>query len=266
MARAQDLAGLAALAGLGYMLSKKGDTATSTDTGGDSNPTRGAGYNSTETRPEAEAPRRQITDYMAKAPQDPREAGSETQSASSDVFANTAPVKPRNVVTGSNLPPVKSAVPAVGGDENYGNEGRGSKSPALMAMNEANGADTRSANRGDQLQDLSRAVNREAKTSKAAQGNSEGNVTYHTREFQNYDGTPNKPRQEMYDKAGANTQSAAKTDALAVASRAARAADAKRRAAKASGYKSGGSVSKVSSASKRADGIASKGKTRGRIC
>ena len=234
MARAKDLAGLAALAGLGYMLSKKGDKKEA-DTGVDSNPTRAARPESTETRSEAEAPRRQITDYMAKAPQDPREAGSETQSASSDVFANTAPVKPRNVVTGSNLPPVKPAVPAVGGDENYGNEGRRSQSPALKAMNEANGADSRSANRGDQLAGVSRAVKRESNKKQFAQ---------------------DVPYQE----------SSAKTDAMAVASRAARAADARRRAASASSYKSGGSVSKVSSASKRADGIASKGKTRGRIC
>ena len=57
---------------------------------------------------------------------------------------------------------------------------------------------------------------------------------------------------------------------MAVASRAARAADAKRRAAKQSAYKKGG-VTKMasggvtSSASRRADGIATKGKTRGKI-
>jgi hypothetical protein len=167
------------------------------------------------------------------------------------------------VVPGNDLPPAKSAVPTVGGDENYGNEGRRSQSPALKAMNEANGADSRSANRGDQLADVSRAVNREAKTSKAAQGD----FSDITRDYKNYDGTPAVKQQEMYDtlnkKSGANTSSARKTDALMVASRAARAADAKRRAAKASGYKSGGTVSSVS---KRADGIATKGKTRGKIC
>ena len=230
MARAQDLAGLAALAGLGYMLSKKGDTAASTDTGGDSNPTRGAGYNSTETR---EAPRRQITDYMAKAPLDETQMyPSGVMGGARDDSVQATPVKPRNVVTGSTLP--ARPTPVVGGDENYGNEGRGSKSPALMAMNEANGADTRSANRGDQLASVSRAVKRESNKKQFAE-----DVPYQL--------------------------SAQKTDAMAVASRAARAADAKRRAAKQSAYKKGGTVSKVSSASKRADGIATKGKTRGKM-
>jgi hypothetical protein len=89
--------------------------------------------------------------------------------------------------------------------------------------------------KSDQLANLSRAVKREAKTKRFAD---------------------DVPYQE----------SAQKTDALAVASRAARAADARRRMAKQSSYKSGGMVSKVSSASRRADGIATKGKTRGKIC
>jgi len=89
--------------------------------------------------------------------------------------------------------------------------------------------------RSDQLRGLSSAVKREAKTKQFAQD------------------TP----EEL---------SAQKTDALAVSSRAARAADARRRMAKQSSYKSGGMVSKGSSASSRADGIATKGKTRGKIC
>jgi hypothetical protein len=109
-----------------------------------------------------------------------------------------------------------------------------------MAMNEANGADSLSANRGDQLAGVSRAVKRESNKKQFAQ---------------------DVPFQE----------SSQKTDAMAVASRAARAADAKKRAAKLSAYKSGGAVkkmasggmtSKTSPASKRADGIATKGKTR----
>jgi|688.fasta_scaffold09092_18 hypothetical protein len=85
-----------------------------------------------------------------------------------------------------------------------------------------------SANRTDQLTNLSRAVKREAKTKKFAQ----------------------EVPEEL---------SAQKTDALRVSSRAAAAADARRRAAKQSSYKSGGMTS---SASKRADGIASRGKTK----
>jgi len=86
--------------------------------------------------------------------------------------------------------------------------------------------------RSDQLRGLSSAIKREAKTKRFAD---------------------DVPYQE----------SAQKTDALAVSSRAARAADARKRMAKQSSYKSGGMTS---SASSRADGIATKGKTRGKIC
>lgn len=239
MAKAGQLAGLAALGALAYMNRDKlgmGDKVDLTQSSGDSNPTRAARPSSTETR---EEPRRQITDYQAKAPLD------NTQMYPSGVMGgarmadevSTAPVKPRNTVASTNLPPVQ---PAVSPDTaNYGNEGYRSKSPALMAINQANGADTRSANRGDELAGVSRAVKRESKTKQFA-----GEVPYQ--------------------------ESSQKTDAMAVASRAARAADAKRRAAKQKAYKSGG-VTKMasggvtSSASRRADGIATKGKTRGKI-
>ena len=115
-----------------------------------------------------------------------------------------------------------------------------------------------SANRTDQLANLSRAVKREDKTKKAAQAD----FPDYKRTFKNPDGSPHS-KQKLYDKvdaqSGANTSSAHKTDAMKVASRAAAAADARRRAAKQSSYKSGGMTS---SASKRADGIASRGKTK----
>jgi hypothetical protein len=112
----------------------------------------------------------------------------------------------------------------------------GTQSPSMGDMSEGitNTPASPSA-RSDQLSAVSRASKREAKTKQFAQD------------------TP----EEL---------SAQKTDALAVSSRAARAADARRRAAKQSSFKSGGMVSKVSSASSRADGIATKGKTRGKIC
>jgi hypothetical protein len=120
-----------------------------------------------------------------------------------------------------------------------------------------------SANRTDQLANLSRAVKREDATKKAAQGEFSGI----TRTYTKRDGTPAVKAQETYDtlnkKSGANNSSAMKTDALKVASRAAAKADSLRRAAKQSSYKSGGMTS---SASSRADGIATKGKTRGKIC
>jgi hypothetical protein len=262
MARAKDLAALAGLAGIGYMLSKKGDKAGA-DTGGDSNPTRGAGYNSTETRLKTPAQSIADADKSSKADSivDKGPSGTTTPGPAPapnlDVKPAPAPVKPSNVVTGNDLPP---ATPLKTITRNYKDP---EKQKVYDTLNEKSGANTSSAQRSDQLQDLSRAVNREAKTSKAAQGD----FSDVTRTYTNQDDTPAVKHQEMYDtlnkKSGANTSSARKTDALAVASRAARAADAKRRAAKASGYKSGGTVSSVS---KRADGIATKGKTRGKIC
>lgn len=91
-----------------------------------------------------------------------------------------------------------------------------------------------SGNSADKLASLSRSTIREAKTKQFAQ---------------------DVPYQE----------SAAKTDAMMVASRAARQADARKRALNAGTMKKGGAVKKMASggmtASKRADGIASRGKT-----
>ena len=54
MAKKNDLAALAALGALGYMFTRNGDKVdlNQPTSSGDSNPTRGAGYNSTETRPD----------------------------------------------------------------------------------------------------------------------------------------------------------------------------------------------------------------------
>ncbi len=178
------LAGLAALAGAAYMMSKDKDKGTT-----DSNPTRAARPESTETR---------------DATLDGTNYSNEGRGAAPNMN-----VKPRSLT-----PPV-AAVTDTAADT----------APATTPM-------ASTANRTDQLAGLSRAVKREAKTKQFA-----GEVPAEL--------------------------SGQKTDALMVASRAARAADAKRRAANQSAYKSGGSVS---SASKRADGIATKGKTRGKIC
>jgi hypothetical protein len=115
---------------------------------------------------------------------------------------------------------------------------------------------------------LSRAVNREAKTSKAAQDDFRGGTTVFTT-----GGKPNLEKQKLYDavdeKSGSSDKSAYKTDALATASRAAAAADRQRRIVREGDMKKGGAVKKMASggsASSRADGIASRGKTRGKIC
>jgi hypothetical protein len=143
------------------------------------------------------------------------------------------------------------------------------KQKVLDTLNQRAGANTPSALRSDQLADVSRAVKREEKTKKAAQGDFSG--VY--RSYKNRDGTPAVKAQETYDtlnkKSGANNSSAMKTDALMVASRAAKAADAKRRAAKQSSFKSGGAIKMASggmAASRRGDGIAQRGKTRGKMC
>jgi hypothetical protein len=230
MARAKDLAALAGLAGLAYAYNKnkgdssKGPSATAAEDEAfkvrmDAQKNAVSGNRAADAE---EEPRRKITDYMKKAPSDA--AGS----------VSSTPVT-------SSAPKVASAKPAVAADE-----------PAGFTT------PVSSANRTDQLADLSRAVKREEKTKKAAQSDFGSG---YSRTF----GNPEK--QKLHDKiekqTGSLTASAHKTDALAVASRAARAADAKRRAVKQSSYKSGGMTS---SASSRADGIATKGKTRGKLC
>jgi len=251
------LAGLAALAGAAYMMSKDKEKGTT-----DSNPTRPARPESTETRLKSPAESIAAADKSDKSTSISTKGESGTTTPGTDksepnLDVKPTPVKPRNVVTGNDLPP---ATPLKTITRNYKDP---EKQKVYDTLNEKSGANTSSALRSDQLADVSRAVNREAKTSKAAQGE----FSDVTRTYTKQDGTPAVKNQEMYDtlnkKSGANTSSARKTDALAVASRAARVADAKRRAAKQSSYKSGGMTS---SASSRADGIATKGKTRGKLC
>jgi len=259
-----NLAGLAALAGAGYMYANRDKDKGTTD----SNPTRSAGYNSTETRNAPEAKLKAPAESIADADKSDKSTSISTKGESGTTTPGTdksepnldvkpTPVKPPKVVSGSDLPP---ATPLKTITRTYKDP---EKQKVYDTLNEKSGANTSSAQRSDQLQDLSRAVKREDATKKAAQGD----FSDVTRTYTNQDDTPAVKHQEMYDtlnkKSGANTSSARKTDALAVASRAARVADAKRRAAKKSTYKSGGTVSSVS---KRADGIATKGKTRGKIC
>ena len=228
------LAGLAALAGAAYMMSKDKDKGTT-----DSNPTRAARPDSTEER--LKTPAESIaaadksdksTSISTKGVSGTTTPGPDTSLPKLDTEINK-PVKPASV---SAPAPVAGSAPAT----------------TPMAS---------TADRTDQLAGLSRAVKREDATKKAAQG-----------DFKDVSRVPKNDSpaaikaKKMYDtmseKSGAGTSSAQKTDALAVASRAARAADAKRRAAKQSAYKKGGMTSTASSASKRADGIASKGKTK----
>ena len=266
------LAGLAALAGAAYLYNnqKNKDAGKAATAGVD---TRAARPESTETRLKTPAQSLADADKSDKSTSilTKGESGTTTpgtDKSKPDLDVKPTPVKPPKVVSGSDLP---TATPLETITRNYKDP---EKQKVYDTLNEKSGANTSSALRSDQLADVSRAVNREAKTSKFARGDSEGNVPGFTRDYTaDYSGGKTKSnvaKQEMYNtmskKSGANTHSSAKTDALAVASRAARVADAKRRAAKQRGYKSGGMVAKASSASSRADGIASKGKTRGKIC
>lgn len=193
MARAKDLAALAGLAGLAYAMRDK----SGKDDAGDQ---KTSSYTKDTKKVEAKDEPFKATHGSSYTPGNAGTARLGVGNATNDPI-----VKPPKVV---------SAKPAAA------DEPAGLTTPVS------------SANRTDQLTNLSRAVKREAKTKQFAD---------------------DVPYQE----------SAQKTDALAVASRAARAADARRRAAKQSSYKSGGMTS---SASSRADGIASRGKTRGKIC
>ena len=224
MAKARDIAALAGLAGLAYAMRNKDKGTT------DSNPTRAARPESTETREES---RRKIEDYQKKAPLDGTE------------------MYPSGVMGGASQPASKPAAkptaikPAVAADE-----------PAGLTT------PVSSANRTDQLANLSRAVNREKLTKDYAQNEfNDGTRTFTSPGPYSSIQEVQKLNDTLEGRAGVSTSSARKTDAMKVASRAAAAADRQRKMAKANSYKSGGMT-----ASSRADGIATKGKTRGKIC
>jgi hypothetical protein len=218
MARAKDLAGLAALGFLGYKLHQMGK-----DKDG----------------PSATAEEKETSDKRAKAQKDAVSGNRVTNESSYTGTTKNDSNAAKNIGFGGgddsdkNLKRVDSEVkpkPVV------------VKPKPAVAADEPVGLTTpvSSANRTDQLANLSRAVKREAKTKYAA-----------TRE-------PNDPvaKAKFY-------ATGRDSDALKVASRAAAAADRQRKLAKANSYKSGGMTS---SASSRADGIAQKGKTRGKVC
>ena len=250
------LAGLAALAGAAYMMSRGKDA----------------------TGPAATAAEKEASDARAKAQKD-AVSGNKTVEKSSSAYnpvtSNDTPgqvARNRGVgdaTNGMDSPkpapkpapepkPVVTDTPSAPPVQVNRTMEDATKQKVLDTLNQRAGANTPSALRSDQLADVSRAVKREEKTKKAAQGDF-SNVT---RNYKDFPAQVQKNYDTLNQKSGANTSSAQKTDALMVASRAAKAADAKRRAAKQSSFKSGGMVSKVSSASSRADGIASRGKTR----
>lgn len=232
MAKPGTLAGLAALGTAAYLMSQgknKDEPKGKEDTG--------PGYKSTETR--LKSPAQSIAD----ADKSNKSSSISTNGAAGITTPGPDTSKP-NLDQNQNQPPKPPKVGQPDPDANVSSTPPApivrsmqddTKQNVLNALNKQAGANTPSALRSDQLAGLSRAVKREQKTKQFAE-----DVPYQ--------------------------QSASKTDAMMVASRAAKAADAKRRAAKQSSFKSGGAVKKMASggmtASKRADGIASRGKTR----
>jgi len=223
MAKARDIAALAGLAGLAYAMRNKGDK----DNAGD----------------------QKTSAYATRSNMTPMQGVGD---ATNDVATNKSAYATR-----SNMTPMQ-------GVGNATNDPLVKPKPAPKPA-AADVAPTKplatSAQRTDQLTNLSRAVKRENATSKAAQAN----FPNMKRTFENPDGSAHS-KQKLGDtvegQTGANTSSGHKTDALKVASRAAAAADRQRKMAKQSSYKSGGMTS---SASSRADGCATKGKTRGKM-
>jgi len=218
MARGKDLAGLAALGALGYMLNKGKESTT--DTGDETARLANRG-----------GPRRQITDYMDKAP-----VAQATEAPVAKPIAPASRLSPAALTdntTDINTP--TTVYPGGLGKRTEGNQ----PMPSLQAV-EAKIATPKYQASTDAMRNVSRASTKEARAKQFA------------------DTVP----EEL---------SIQKTDALKNASRAAAAADAARRKAKqaaaAAGMKKGGAVKKMASggmtrsASSRADGIASRGKT-----
>jgi hypothetical protein len=222
------LAGLAALAGAAYMMSKDKGKA-------DSGSTTPARPESTENRVKTQAQSIAEADKSVGSSPSPnlqQPSGVLTQGTDKsavDLSANrNQPAKPAPAPVVNPVVATTTSTPPAQVNRNMEDA---TKQKVLDTLNQRAGANTPSALRSDQLANVSRATKREQKTKQFAQ---------------------DVPYQE----------SAAKTDAMMVASRAARKADALKKTAKKSSFKSGGMVSKVSSASSRADGIASRGKTR----
>jgi len=260
MAKAKDLAGLAALAGLGYMLSSQSRNKVDLSETKDSNPDRGAGYVATATR---EEPRRKMTDNMKKAPLD------DTDKYPSGVMGGArmadkpapkpAPVKDvdsyanyegGDLLTGAKLrtQPASNVADAERNEEAAKSVAKAAQVDANRAANAGDNkaATTKYSEATDQYKNLSNAAavtnarKKEAKLSRRSPGDEMSD--YAAKQAALRDARANEMQRE--------TRGQVRNTAYA----------------KPTLMKKGGSVSKVSSASSRADGIATKGKTRGKIC
>jgi hypothetical protein len=166
MAKRNNLAALAALAGLGYALTSQYRNKVDLTETKDSNPDRKARPDSTENRLKPPAQSIAAADKSDKSTSISTKGASGTTTPGPDTSVpnldvKPAPVKPPKVVTGSDLPPATPLAPVNRTFEDP------KKQEVYDTLNKKSGANTSSALRSDQLADVSRAVNREAKTSKA---------------------------------------------------------------------------------------------------
>jgi len=283
MVKARDLAALAGLAGLAYAMRNKGDKGDKDDAGDQ----KTSSYTGDTKKVEAtDEPRRKIEDYMKKAPEaEDANYGNEGRRTSMGVAPTPkAPPKaalakqvssdPRNVETSKSR-----GRPAEAKNPNYSNEGRSSTAPAKNPNYSNEG---RSSTAPSKVADTVKTV-----AKMYAQGPI-GVAADATKPLA--DKATNAMRETYRDLSGKvqyktpDIPSAAKTVSDAVTSGAKKVgsgiadyvknfetpAEARsRRDKEALGKKRGGMVNMASggmTASRRGDGIAQRGKTRGRIC
>ena len=234
MAKAGQLAGLAALGALAYMnrdklgMGDKGGLDREEQTGKLARNYREARPDSTETR---EAPRRQITDYQAKAPLDGTEMYPSGVLGGARLPDDTgpSPVAPRNAVTGSNLPPAKLKSVSTPSD----------KSIQLAPQN----------------RDLETNMSRGTRTP-AAPDATVNSVSSTAEGMKNY--KPRRPVVASSTEEGMKNYKPRRTPAQQLS----KPPTLMKKGGAVKKMASGGMTSKTSPASKRADGIATKGKTR----
>jgi len=216
MAKAKDLAVLAGLAGLGYMMGKKGDKKEA-DTGGDSNPTRAARPESIETRLKTPA------QSFAEADKSDKSSSISTKGA----FGTTTPGPDKSAPDLSESRNKPAAKPA------------SASAPKTPAADNTTAAAIPSGIMGGKRQPTN-----------TVSSSAEGMKNYKPRLTP--PPPPFKGGQPGYDEAGRFVGGQRGYDEAG------------------NPMKKGGAVKKMASggmtASRRADGIATKGKTRGKIC
>ena len=266
MAKAKTLAALAGLAGLAYAYNKnKNKDESKTDTGDETDRLKGRGT------PE-EGPRRKIEDYQKKAPEaEDANYGNESRRTSMGVapapktvtpkapskptVAKQAPSDPRLAETGTSR-----GRPAVAKNPNYSNEGRNSVAPAKNPNYSNEGRSSTAPSRvGDAVKTVAKTVAQGpagvmATTAKPVADKAANAMreTYRDLSGKIQYKTPDIP-------SAAKTASDAVGDALSKPFRAIR--EAGNRGNPDVKMASGGMT-----ASRRGDGIAQRGKTRGKMC